>query len=147
MTLEKQVCSLELAKRLKEFGVKQESLFWWSLKWNGFVGGFESEDKGREVVDFKDGSHAEADPISAFTVAELGEILPDEICVEGSLYQLEASKTGPGSSFKTWLVSYADIKDALRSEQKNIFWAREDTEADARAKMLIYLIEQKLITV
>jgi hypothetical protein len=30
ISLEKQVCSLELAKRLKELGVKQESLFYWA---------------------------------------------------------------------------------------------------------------------
>lgn len=30
MTFEQQVCGLELAKRLKELGVKQESLYWWS---------------------------------------------------------------------------------------------------------------------
>ena len=29
MLLEKQVCSLELAKRLKELGVRQASLFHW----------------------------------------------------------------------------------------------------------------------
>jgi uncharacterized protein HemX len=29
ISLEQQVVSLELAKRLKELGVKQESLFWW----------------------------------------------------------------------------------------------------------------------
>lgn len=29
MKLENQVCSLELSKRLKELGVKQDSLWWW----------------------------------------------------------------------------------------------------------------------
>jgi hypothetical protein len=29
MNLEQQVCSLELAKRLKELGVKQDSFFFW----------------------------------------------------------------------------------------------------------------------
>ena len=31
MKLEDQVCSLELAKKLKELGVKQDSLFYWNL--------------------------------------------------------------------------------------------------------------------
>ena len=29
MKLEDQICSLDLAKRLKELGARQESLFWW----------------------------------------------------------------------------------------------------------------------
>jgi len=34
MNLKQQVCSLDLAKRLKELGVKQESMFWY-MKPNG----------------------------------------------------------------------------------------------------------------
>ena len=32
MKLEDQVCSLELSKRLKELGVKQDSLWYWNAK-------------------------------------------------------------------------------------------------------------------
>jgi len=38
MKLEDQVCSLELAKRLKELGVEQESLFYWGLFGGGNIG-------------------------------------------------------------------------------------------------------------
>jgi len=38
MKLEDQVCSLELAKRLKDLGMKQESLWYWIPNWNGTGG-------------------------------------------------------------------------------------------------------------
>ena len=60
MKLEQHVCSLDLAKRLKELGVKQESLFWWG-------------EITKEVHYCKAGKPLH---ISAFTVAELGEMLP-----------------------------------------------------------------------
>src|SRR5439155_13694049 len=66
--LEKQVCSLDLAKRLKELGVRQESLFIWNY------------------YPHTDGYKLQYNPdygsvlnISAFTVAELGEMLPQHI--------------------------------------------------------------------
>jgi hypothetical protein len=37
MNLNQQVCSLELARKLKELGVKQESYFWWAIG-NGWGG-------------------------------------------------------------------------------------------------------------
>ena len=65
MPLEHQVCSHELAKRLAELGVRQESVFWW-------VDGKLTYTGGRA-------SHApQQGGIAAFTVAELGEMLPDE---------------------------------------------------------------------
>src|SRR5690348_16233353 len=70
MTIENQVCSLELAKRLKELSVKQESIFMWfthpkpaDLTW------------GRDCTVSTLSSISEHH-ISAFTVAELGEMLP-----------------------------------------------------------------------
>lgn len=83
MKLEQQVCSLELAKKLKELGVKQESAFVWSVP-NPEKGRNEREKlvlgKYCEVMlCHKARDWGEAfDVYSAFTVAELGEMLPAE---------------------------------------------------------------------
>ena len=39
MKLEDQVCSLESARRLKELGFKQDSLFYWQRPMGGMLGG------------------------------------------------------------------------------------------------------------
>ena len=66
--LEQQVCSRELAKRLEELGVRQESVFWWVDRKVMYTGGR--------------ASHAQLQGgIAAFTVAELGEMLPDDITI------------------------------------------------------------------
>jgi hypothetical protein len=65
MELEKQVCSLELAKKLKELGVKQESYWYWLQM-----------TEGPRLFTLVEA--VRLDPIfpySAFTVAELGEVL------------------------------------------------------------------------
>jgi hypothetical protein len=62
-------------------------------------------------------------PCAAFTVAELGEMLP-ETYYSGS------------NQFGSYWCSTVNVTDRT-------FVA--DTEADARAKMLIYLVENKLI--
>lgn len=117
MNLEDQVCSLELAKRLKELGVGQDSYFcWFKLKEKNDYSLSESWQIDDPV---------EFDEISAFTVAELGEMLPSQRCITVR-YQ---NKTG-------WrcrdLFKYYPIQKA-------------HTEADARAKMRIYLLENDLI--
>lgn len=110
MTLEQQVTSLEISKRLKELGVKQESLFAYQEQING---GFTLMQR------VGDQSY------SAFTVAELGEMLPwDDI-----------SSTGKESGEWTIDASGIPLHKVIT----------EDTEANARGKMLIYLLENKLI--
>jgi hypothetical protein len=127
MKLEQQVCSLELAKRLKELGVKQESLFKWHWKSDEY--GFTTTP---EVV------HCPIDLInsySAFTVAELGEMLPNMVIKDEQDWWFETLKNGSGTS---WMVCY-ESKD-----ESDVIVFHEDTEADARAKMLIYLLENNL---
>ena len=120
MKLEDQVTNLELSKKLKELGVKQESLFFWTLnEYNHWViYGW------RDIENYKQ-------TISAFTVAELGEMLPSSIKVSDYFnWYFKSSKMGSG-----WEVHYEN--------RSGKFFA--DTEANARAKMLIYLIENKLV--
>jgi len=112
MKLEDQVCSLELAKRLKELGVKQESVFVYYEPEGG--------------IHFVDRDMRSGD-IAAFTVAELGELL--------NPHHHAPFCSGPeGGRYSCWLMNNADV-----------FYSR--TEADARAKMLIYSIENNLIAV
>jgi len=62
MKLKSQVVSLELAKKMKELGFKQESLFYHNFKIHG-----------EWAIDKRRGW---SDSVSAYTVAELSEILP-----------------------------------------------------------------------
>lgn len=137
MKLEDQVCSLDLAKRLNELGVKQDSLFYW--------GWYEPLDdivrqRGGHLWRLSLGLNTPADcyalaepdeRYAAFTVAELGEMLPQGCASFKSLKDGEWVIT-PSYSLEKEL----DVKDMYAK-----------TEAEARAAMLIYLLENKLITI
>ena len=116
MKLEDQVCSLSLAKRLKELGVKQDSFFVWDEDSHLF-----SDGEGGIRMNHHDGVGT-----AAFTVAELGQMFPPDFCFERHLGD--------------WWVMWADG----RFDDRLVF--RPSTEADARAKMLIHLIEKGLVT-
>ena len=122
MELKEQVCSLELAKELKELGVKQESLFWW----DGYTN-FEDEIK----LEYGKPDFVAGDAMfySAFTVAELGEMLP-----RGYMSFHDSIGKWFCEDLDTFIQpGYKEIPDDY------------NTEAVARAKMLIYLLENKLI--
>ena len=153
MKLEEQVTSLELSKKLKELGIKQNSLFWWSRE----------HQKDLHKITFSYSVFETADPephISAFTVAELGEMLPKTI---------KFPKAGDKRSWQD--VSHLSKKEieemryvGLLSISKPTDWTvlyqgyiilgsdikadtHDKTMANAMAKMLIYLIENKLIKI
>ena len=114
MNLKEQVTSLELSKKLKELGVEQNSIFWWV-----------NYTSGKEDWDLKFSKQRLASEfISAFSVAELGEMLQ-----EWKNLRLDSTKDSNG-----WSIA--------KNETDRIY---ADTEADARGKMLIYLLENNLI--
>jgi hypothetical protein len=130
MELQQQVCSLDLAKRLKELGVEQESIFWWcgdvSLDF------LPQPMTKKEISSYNQVEFCEPG-VSAFTVAELGEMLPKR------LHQSNLTITRG----VWWEVCYDEATVDTLGGYKGLQTA--DTEADARAKMLIYLIENKLL--
>jgi hypothetical protein len=70
MNLQDQVASLDLCKKLKELGIKQESLFYWfEFHSHNYLYCRQYEYSENVKLDIENG-------YSAFTVAELGEMLP-----------------------------------------------------------------------
>ena len=114
MKLKDQVCSLELAKRLKELGVEQDAYFCW--------GKFEG--KSWELYeDSYAGTYLDTvceEIISAFTVAELGELLNN----------FKASKN---AHYHKFYLECVCVKES------------DTSEANARAKMLIQLVEKGIV--
>ena len=132
MNLSDQVVSLELAKKMNWLGFNQESVWWW----NGTKCGIGGQIVGLEPMKWilsKRIKGSAIDNYSAFTVAELGEMLPDEVkCTVGTAKL--------GTNCKDFVYYYKQAPHiAICYDEVG------DTEANARAKMLIYLKENKLL--
>ena len=131
MKLEEQVTSLEISKRLKELGVKQESLYGWRYKHNAHG----------EYVLWSSGSSEEFvgdESYSAFTVAELGEMLYLFGIIEFPFLEFYSHAKIQCWKFKNPFTELVEEKIVLNPKN-------EMTEAEARGKMLIYLLENKLV--
>lgn len=115
MNLDQQVCSLELAKRLKELGVNKPSIFWHMKRIDSshFISSAYGCDCWVELpYDNEIFCHA-------YTVAELGEMLH------------HAASYKEDDNF--YICILFNVPGGFRQEA--------NTEANARAKMLIHLIE------
>lgn len=135
MELEKQLVSLELAKKLKELGVPQESYFNHCEACNSVV--TKHEDSPCEQM--SDSDPAPHMLISLYTVAELGELLPQRLPNKEKTKYLEL-RYQLGQTESHWIEIVVDVDGdgAFYDEYESI---RADTEANARAKALIYLLE------
>lgn len=126
MKLENQVCTLEQAKRIKELGVAYESIFRYV---SDYKGEFECVlSWGYEWSDYP--CHAGSnDIISAYTVAELGVMLPNLIAIEYKLDEFFDNH----------------FSDLPAKEKELRFWGAI-MSATFLAAMLIYLLENNLTT-
>lgn len=121
LELEKQVCSLESAKRLKELGWPQESLFYWCEPWP------RDTDQTPHVNTWHYATESNVRfKYSAYTCSELGELMPNWAATFKSTYPEGIRWTA---------------EDGQSPEHKHI----GNTETEARAKMLIHLTENGLV--
>jgi hypothetical protein len=139
MNLSDQVISLEHAKRLKEIGVKQESLFFYQLD-NEYYG--HSKSNETKITYGKDIYISLSNPnrysyYSAFTVSELGEIIFEK-CYE-KLEQIGYLE------ITTEVIDRFDGKSYRLTNNKTDNMIGDKKEADARAQMLIIFIEIGLL--
>jgi hypothetical protein len=119
MNKKEQVVSLKINKELKDLGIEQNSLFYW----------WESDIDGWKLL-YDPGTIFRNEGYSAFTVAELGEMLP----------------------FNYTALKHISMERWFRVELFMGGYARSidigaKTEADARGKMIIHLIKEGIIKV
>lgn len=128
MKIENQVCSLEQAKKLKELGIVQtETSYVWVSRYDG-----------ESFLTYYDAGDSVIPQYSAFTVAELGVMLPREFRLpnEGICHLTFSNRLdfGAFTRIKNW------------GTQTIIHTIEGDTEAQSRANMLIWLLESNHIT-
>lgn len=146
MQLEKQVINLEQAKRLKELGVVHKSLFYWEQTM--FRIGHEYDISSGDWRIGPITRKPDEPYLPAFTVAELGVALPEEINHKENswssydFYYGYSTLPEEGIKKSCW---YQD--DDLNERECILHFAYAETEAEARASMLIYLLEKNIIPV
>jgi hypothetical protein len=129
MKIEEQVCSLDQAVKLRSLWLTLESLYSWMPTTTGW-GIFETLDFAslvRENIEF----------FPAYTVAELGVLLPENRLSSGRLLIIDFDRCG--DKFRTHLTSF--------SHEFQSQWFVEDTEAKSKTECLIWLIANKLLKV
>lgn len=164
MNIEKQVCTIEQAKTLSQLGASQENahFMWFELSNGDDEGDFDKE--GVEWVpvltqqNYRLGEHQsigaidsdlttsdgefcshKPDACKAFTVAELGAMLPYEY-----LNPIAMAQAAEGSN--AYVGIWKSKKGFRYREPNSLDCSDPMTEAEARAWFLIYLLGNKMIT-
>lgn len=148
MSLIEEVCSEELSKKLYELGLRKWSLFCWN---QGRLRGSQGDD----VMTIQESNP----PTRAYTVNELGKMLPNRINVKGEGLKDSKGNDVPEITFILqmykcndeylgWVMNYVDeVQIGEEFVMTKLFShnAHDKSEANARAKLLIWLIESKML--
>ncbi len=148
MNLESQVCSLELSKKLLTLGVNSTSFFAYFVDPSHYGMKWEVNKQIGNVG------------VPAYTAAELGEMLPNNIIIPGAepfeSYRLSITRFNSVDEemniIRNYIVNYECDSTHCFGEEA---WLRrkltsniyDPNLANAMGKMLIYLIENKLIEI
>lgn len=139
MKLHEQVCTKEQSRRLAQLGIKQESEFYYTgtygLKHVSAPASWGMEETIGEYVS-ENINYPAYEIFSAFTVAELGELLPERVLDDGKWQFIDCEHFKSTLGYRCW-ISSARTQYALQDNYK--------TEAEARAAMIIYLLENGLL--
>lgn len=127
MKIEDQVVSFELSKKLKKLGIKQKSIYYWV--------DINDDDKPEPILFEREGLYSTNNSencYSAFTVAELGEMLPATLeCYDNPYDPCEGIHIETGRERNgNWICNDGD------------YYAKDKSEANARAKMMVYLLSE-----
>ena len=122
MRMEDQVVCVELAKEMNDLGAEQDSIWYWTwAEWNG---------KTEWVLIPQSGiARLKREHFSAYTVAELGEMLKPH-----------AEDLPVWYKYKRGTEWFSDIYSV-----KGYYQINERKEADARAKVWLYLKREGLL--
>lgn len=145
MKLEDQLVNPVLSKKIDGLGFKQDSCWYYVMgeldKKVSIIQGEPEESTMLNLEEPVDGTHyiqKIGECHSAFTVAELGELLPESLDLvsnpDGKSW-LSVTKITNIKGKVVWTVGYGDLKGAM------YLFETANTEADARAKVLIFLKE------
>lgn len=144
MKNENQVCTIEQAKRLKDLGIAQESIWYWEKMREPVHEGCARERlQSHANVSHPISASTIEETYSAFTVAELGVMLTDE---RDEKQMTCVSSYNP--HFGVWMCFVEQWDEELGKPVGIADMEGEgETEAEARAWALITHLENDLVTV
>lgn len=137
LPIEKQVASLESSKKLKEMGFRQDTLFYWEKS---------SEDIWTIFMSNTGDAHMQ-EWCAAPTAAELGEVLNKYAECYVTRWYKNGITVEPQRKYRRFKISKTEINRRVKQNEIALKMLNDmpKTEAEARALMLIYLIEKGLI--